>query len=508
MRENSEGTPSPLRQQRELRGWSQSDVAWRLNELSDPEEEQARGSGSRQGGATIDMIRTWERGIHTPSPFYRRRLCLLFNCSAVELGFIKAPPYALSPSNQLEPTLQLLDITESFKIQHSSPREPEKSFPLQARTQSSLFSQLPAQRIMQAAQKAGSELIPSIAAFTEKDDMDRKRRELLHLLSNAGIALAVPFSHLDWDRIEGALIKSSQMDEKVLHELEAINRSLWSLFLATPMKSSVLDSALGQWKLLIQFLKNPHTLLSHQQLHALTSEISQLVGEIFFDFNDYDAAQSCYSFAAITAKEANAYDLWSCALVRHAFLPLYRKHYEDALLLLHEAHRLSQYGDSSLPTYYWVAAVEAEAQSGFLDLAACQEALDRAQTVEDIKETSLPWVRFSSARLPALQGACYIRLHRPDLATPALQEALNRFPKPDRKRGLALIDLAAAAIQQGEAEQACAWVDQVVNIVALGSSSFLREELRTLPQRLDPRAQITTMQAVDHYIRQQLGLPL
>ncbi|HLI71487.1 MAG TPA: hypothetical protein VKV19_17160 [Ktedonobacteraceae bacterium] len=507
MRDNYEGTLSPLRQQRELRGWSQSDVARQLNELSDPEEKQTGESGSRQGGATIDMIRTWERGIHTPSPFYRRRLCLLFNCSAVELGFVKAPPSVLSSGNQLEPALHSFAITDSLKTNRSSLRS-ENLLSLQTRAQSSLFAKPAAQRIMQAAQKADRDLILSTDAFSEKDDMDKKRRELLHLLSNAGIALAVPFSPLDWDRIEEALIRSSQIDEKVLHDLEAINRSLWSLFLATPMKASVLDSALGQWKLLLQFLRNPHTSLSHQRLYALASEISQLVGEIFFDFNDYDAAQSCYSFAALAAKEVHAYDLWSCALVRHAFLPLYRKHYEDALFLLREAHRLSQHGDSLLPIQHWIAAVEAEAQSGLLDLVACQDALDRAQKVQDIKETNLPWARFSSTRLPALQGACYIRLHQPNLAASALQEALNRFPKPDRKRGLVLIDLAAASIQQGEAEQACAFVDQVVSILALGSSGFLREELCTLPQRLDSRIQTRTLEVVDQYIRQQLRLPL
>ncbi len=507
MRAKNEETPSPLRRQRELRGWSQGDLARRLNELIDPYEETAQGSFTRQGGATIDMIRTWERGIHLPSPFYRHRLCLLFKLSAAELGFIKTPLSATSLGNQPESTLQFLDLSGS-EIKRFFNLKSEISFSSQAHTLPFPFSLSGVQRIMQAARDVDSGSVPLVIAFSEKDDMDKKRRELLHLLSNAGIALAVPFSHLDWDRIEGALIRSSQMDEVVLSDLEAINRSLWSLFLATPMKSSVLDSALGQWKMLVQFLRDPHTSLSHQRLYALASEISQLVGEIFFDFNDHDAAQSCYSFAAIAAKEANAYDLWSCALVRHAFLPLYRKHYEDALLLLQEAHRLSRHGDSSLPTQYWVAAVEAEVQSGLLNLAGCQDVLDRAQKVQDIEGTNLPWVRFSSARLPALQGACYIRLHQPDLAMPVLQKALHCFMKPDRKRGLVLTDLAAAAVQHSEVEQACMFIDEVISILTLGSSGFLREELRALPQRLEPGAQATSVKEVDQYIRQQLGLPL
>jgi transcriptional regulator with XRE-family HTH domain len=68
-----------LYQERQRKGWTQSQLAQKLNSL---EEE-----GEAYGAATADMIRKWEKGIHTPSPFYRRRLCRLFNCTADQLGF-------------------------------------------------------------------------------------------------------------------------------------------------------------------------------------------------------------------------------------------------------------------------------------------------------------------------------------------------------------------------------------------------------------------------------------
>jgi DNA-binding SARP family transcriptional activator len=343
---------------------------------------------------------------------------------------------------------------------------------------------------------------------TEKDDMDKRRRELLHLLSQVGMTLALPIPDLDWGRIEGALIRPSRLDETVLHHLETINRSLWSMYLTAPIKSTIFESALGHFKTLIRFLKDSHPTTSHHSLCALTSEISQLVGEIFFDLNDYEAAESCYTIATLSAKEGQSYDLWSCALVRSAFLPIYSGRYEDALPLLQSAFKLSQRGDSSLPTRYWVAAVEAEAYSGVFDLAACQNALDQAQGVQDMKETILPWVRFSRARLPAQHGACYVRLRQPELAVPALQEALRAFVKPDRKRGMVLTDLTAAAAQLGEVEQARSYVDEIMTILTFGSSGFLRKGLRTLPQRLEPIAQPTSVKALDQYIGQQLQLPL
>lgn len=65
-----------LRYERELRGWSLEAVARRIKEL-DP-----------SAGASADMIGTWERGEHSPRPFYKELLCRLYNTTADRLGFI------------------------------------------------------------------------------------------------------------------------------------------------------------------------------------------------------------------------------------------------------------------------------------------------------------------------------------------------------------------------------------------------------------------------------------
>jgi len=232
------------------------------------------------------------------------------------------------------------------------------------------------------------------SGYTEKENMNKNRRELLYLLRMAGMALAVPVPDLNWSRFEETSTRLLQVDGTVLHHLETINGSLWSVYLTTPIKSSVFESALGHFKMLLQLLQDPHPHTIHLRLCALTSEIGQLVGEVYFDLDDYESAQSCYTVAALCAKDAQSYDLWSCALVRSAFLPMYRAHYDEALVLLQSAAQLSRRGDSSLPTQYWVAAVEAEAQSGIRDLTACQRSLDWAQEVQDREQASLPWVRF------------------------------------------------------------------------------------------------------------------
>ncbi len=64
---------SRLRQERELRGWTQSEVAERI-------------------GSTRVTVGRWEKGEIVPSPYYRQKLAELFGKSIAELGFI--PEYS------------------------------------------------------------------------------------------------------------------------------------------------------------------------------------------------------------------------------------------------------------------------------------------------------------------------------------------------------------------------------------------------------------------------------
>ncbi len=81
-----------LRSQRMNRGWSQQRVAEQLD-------------------TTEDMVSKWERGISKPSPFYRERLCNLFNMSAKELGLLETPD---APGEPNKPALQLAMIDQAM----------------------------------------------------------------------------------------------------------------------------------------------------------------------------------------------------------------------------------------------------------------------------------------------------------------------------------------------------------------------------------------------------------
>lgn len=70
-----------LKHARELRGWSQEELARRIGCI-------AESMGRRGVVLDVSTISRWERGRNLPSPFYRQLLCTLFEMNAKELGLL------------------------------------------------------------------------------------------------------------------------------------------------------------------------------------------------------------------------------------------------------------------------------------------------------------------------------------------------------------------------------------------------------------------------------------
>ncbi len=427
-----------LRHNRLARGWSLRRVADEIRIIGVKEN-------GKEPGVNADMVGEWERGIKIPSPYYREKLCQIYNATANQLGF-------------------LADTTAS------SIRESQPSMS---------------------------------GVLTGNNDMNKKRRELLNLLSLASATLVLPFPDLDWERIEDVLIRQSQVDEDTLRDLETMNVHYWSIYRMSSSKGLVLDGVLKQLKMLVDMLKVSHPSSQHDWLCRVTSDLSQLAGEIFFDVNDYDAAQSCYVFSATAAKEAAGYDLWACALIRHSFLPIFDEQYTEALPLLHQAKRLAQRGDQSLSTRFWVEAVSADAQSGIGNLTSCQRALDIAQGVLTMqgKSSNGGWLRFDDTRLLEQRGACYVNLGQPYLAIPALQEALTQQGVVSRRRAIILTNLAKVALQQNEIEHACDIVGDVIDIAIKKPSGVISKGIYSLSTQLTPHKSLQVVKNLNQRMK-------
>ncbi|WP_312877680.1 helix-turn-helix transcriptional regulator [Lentzea indica] len=205
------------------------------------------------------------------------------------------------------------------------------------------------------------------------------------------------------------------------------NAALWTVYASAASKGEVLPLVRTQLGILTAELERGHSLAVTQQIAAAASDLYQLKGEIHFDGNDYTLAADSYDLAARNGEAAGDFDLWACAMIRHSFLSVYERRFDNAAPMLELAAGLARRGDSDLSTRYWVAAVQAEAFAGLGDVAACQRALDTAEEVHDMTGTihNGGWLRFDGSRLAEQRGSCYATLGQHHLAEAELTKALR-----------------------------------------------------------------------------------
>jgi tetratricopeptide (TPR) repeat protein len=318
----------------------------------------------------------------------------------------------------------------------------------------------------------------AITAVPEHELDDMNRRELLRILSMAGTIMV---ASLDWERLDHSSSRLSQLDSATIGEYEALNGHLWRVFTLSQSKGMVLPLAQEQLGVLTNALHEPHETAVHQRLCALTANLFQLVGEIFFDSNQYTDAAHCYTLAVTAAKEASAYDLWACAMTRHAFISIYEQQFGKAMPMLELAARLAHRGDDALSTRQWVSAVQAQAFAGLGELVGCERALDSAEL--DGQGHNGGWLRFDDSRIAEERGACFVRLRRPDLAEPALIDALSQHLSA-RRRGSVLIDLAMVGVLRRDAEYLATYAEAALELARHTGSGVLGRKLRELGTQL------------------------
>jgi tetratricopeptide (TPR) repeat protein len=315
---------------------------------------------------------------------------------------------------------------------------------------------------------------------------DVNRREMLRLMSMAGSLLAVPPAHeqLDLERLDYA----GRLDGATLDQYAELNAHLWQAFSSSKFKRLTLPLVRKQLGVLTTNLQQSPDAAVHQRLCGLVGDLFQLCGEIFFDSDQYTDAAHCYSSAANASKEAEAFDLWACAMTRHAFIGVYERQFDKAAPLLAGAASLAQRGDQALSTRHWVAAVQAQTYAGLGDLAACERALDAAEEVNQLSgdiHTS-GWLRFEGSRLAEERGMCFVELRRPELAEAVLTDALSKDIST-RRRGSVLTDLAIVGAQRRDADQLVMYGNAAVDAARqTGSAGYVGRKLHSLRPQLVP----------------------
>lgn len=390
-------------------------------------------------GTDRSTIARWERGQCGPQPYHRSKLCELLTVSPDEL-----------------------DGLLTIEVAGAQPRtSPVPNRAIQGRV-------------------IGPAVPPSDDGSDELDDM--KRRELLRLLSVTGTLLAVP------DIVAEPDAAAQADDAERIDQHEQLNAHLWQVYALSVSKRTVYPVVRRQLDLLATDLKGAHSSAAHKRLCVAIADLLQLAGEIFFDTDQYTSAAHCYTLAADAAREADAFDLWACALTRHAYLGVYERRFADVTPMLEGAARIARRGDGQLSTRHWVAAVRAEAHAGLGELDPCRRALDEAEGTKALSGPVMPggWLRFDGTRLPEQRGTCYAALGRPDMASQALTSALESAPSP-RRRGSILTDLAALGIQTRDLDQITEYGGRAVTLAEqTRSSGYVGRKLRALRPQLGP----------------------
>ncbi|XXZ50392.1 helix-turn-helix domain-containing protein [Streptomyces cavourensis] len=280
------------------------------------------------------------------------------------------------------------------------------------------------------------------------DPDDMIRRAFLRMLTVSGALTALPAAEAE------ALTEGVRSG--VPADFARMNSHLWQVYQLSRCKGAVYPVVRDQLATLNEALA-VHRGSVEPLLHA-AADLFQLAGEVAFDAGRYSDAAASYALAASVGRDARAYDLWACALVRHAYVDMSEHRHHQAAQMLRAAERLAARGDESLSTCQWVASVQAEVYADLGDLDACERAMDRAETVLDLGANSVNggWLRFDGARLAEERGSRYepaFQFPPPYLesqrrASSAASRSSSRSARPTRWPPLWCADSSAGVTSQ------------------------------------------------------------
>jgi len=170
------------------------------------------------------------------------------------------------------------------------------------------------------------------------------RRELLRILSVAGAQVAIP--------LDAALPNSdaAPADGTRTNAHARMNSHLWGVYALSVSKKTVYPVVREQLNTLTSELRGARSEAEHTRLCSLTADVFQLAGEVFFDASRHTDAAHCYTLAATASKQAKDYDLWACALTRHAYVSMYERDFSETVPMLDAARRLATRGNGQLST--------------------------------------------------------------------------------------------------------------------------------------------------------------
>src|SRR5262249_20119705 len=154
------------------------------------------------------------------------------------------------------------------------------------------------------------------------------------LLSSTGTVCFAPYEDLinldAWERLSFVLNSPYHIDNATLAHLEELTHVYWHLYRSAIAKVDLLSSLSGHLLTITRLLRTSQTVAVQNRLLCLASNTSQIVGEVYFDLNALELANSYYTLAIESAHEVDNHTLEALALGRKAFLSVYKGEYHSA----------------------------------------------------------------------------------------------------------------------------------------------------------------------------------
>jgi tetratricopeptide (TPR) repeat protein len=251
-------------------------------------------------------------------------------------------------------------------------------------------------------------------------------------------------------------LQGSSVGRATLDELEQRVAGFGQELPSTPplqLRGPILDY-LGRVGLL---LTRPQPVAVRGRLCSAAAQLAGIAGAVMFDLHQPAKAQGYYDAAMLAAVEAGDPALAAWLLANTSYLHVYRGDKRAALDAAQGAVTFAR--RCTITTQHaWLASLEAELHATLADRCATEAALRRADRAMRLASTEArrPGIDFfSSGKLSAYKGSCFMLLGQPTQAWEHCQEALALLSPAAHTRAFVELDFATTFAQQSEVDRAC-----------------------------------------------------
>lgn len=345
-------------------------------------------------------------------------------------------------------------------------------------------------------------------AWTEvssADTVDDVKRRAAIALPALSLFAAAARPAEPWNRLTHVLEHPHQLDESTLEDLEGYTTELFrreehlpSRQLATRLHMHV--------DRLERLLTDPPVELQHRLL-STAGEALALAGWVAWDSKNIAKAYRLYDKALNAARQAGDGPLLACVLAYQSYgaeadgnMPLAQQ-----LLVEAQAHVR---GERNAASRAWLAAREAEVNSGLADEMAALRALDRAMTAYDYarphRERS--WTGFfTPTRLGSMAVTTYARLDHAELDA-TTDSVVASLPSVDAKiKAVILADVASAAIQCGRHDRGAQLGHEALDQTITQEASLGTQRLRDLHLMIRNKRDVAVLAELNNRLLAYVG---